>query len=246
MSGIVPIKEKLLQPNYLFALEFEEGWLFGVVIRRRLIHYAPYPLIDENGNTVDISAGGCQEEITLRDPRNPSDHLLKLPTSTNAGYPWIMHGSIGIKPEWILMYIRYPKGQTYAGQWPGLSSPRPRDGDKFAYVSYRESPYEEPTDWAELVIVPKQEPGFEFYNADPDRAHQPVLNLLFAVYWFRLLDPDDPDDAVIIGKIARREVPAAFLMAGVGNKPVSMGSELRKEWDAKPINLMDAKKLGRW
>lgn len=243
-TGVTPIRRKFLQPNYLFALEFYEGWVFGRVVRRRLVHYKPYPLIDESGSAIDIAAGDYQSEVTLRDPRNPANKILYLGAATNSGYPWVLHGSVGVKPQYILVYVRMPAGSDMAGRWPSLDPPRPKDGDRFAYFSERESPYDEPTDWAEMVIPPLKDVGFEFYNADPDRAHQPVLNLLFAVYWFQLLDPGRESHARLIGRIARREVPAAFFTVGFGDAPAEMGDKLRQEWGAKPMSLDEAASLG--
>ena len=244
MPGIRPIREKFLERNYLFATEFFEGWLFGRVVRRRICQYKPYPLIDENGSTVDIAASGYQSEIILRDPRNVANKVIYLPTTTNAGYPWIMHGSIGVKPQYIRVYVRFPAGADLAGKWPNLDPIRPKDGNAIGYISEKESPYDEPTDWVELVVPPLLDVGFEFYNTD-DRAHQPVLNLLFAIYWFKLLDPDKYADARLIGKIARREVPAAFFTIGFADRPIELGNTLTKDWKAKPLSLDEASELGR-
>ena len=94
------------------------------------------------------------------------------------------------------------------------------------------------------MVPPLLDVGFEFYNTD-SRAHQPVLNLLFAVYWFKLLDPDVPADARLIGKIARREVPAAFFTIGFADRPIELGGTLTEDWKAKPLSLDEASELGR-
>ncbi len=240
--GIIPIVEKFLQPNYLFALEFREGFIFGRVIRRRICHYKPYPLIDSNGNAIDISPSSYQSEIILRDPRNTANKILYLDSSTNSGYPWILHGSIGIKPEYIYMYPRFPSGKDIPGKFPNLDPVRPSSGDNLGYVSSNESPYEEPTDFIEYVIPPHQDIGFEFYNKDPDRSHQPVLNILFAVYWFEILTPDK--HGKLISKIASRDVPAAFMTVGFGDTPLDLGSTLRTDWKVTPMTLDEAISLG--
>jgi len=244
-TGIVPIYRKFLQNNYLFSLEFKEGHVFGRVIRRRICHYRPYPLIDKAGNAVVLSPSSHQTEIRLADPRNPADEILYLDSATNAGYAWIMHGSIGVKPPQIRMYPRFPEGKDIPGKFPNLSPIRPSSGDSFGYVSYDVSPYEEPTDYVEYVIPPLTHIGFEFYNEDPERSHQPVLNILFAVYWFQVLKPEEPAHARLIGKIARREVPAAFLTVGFGETPMELGGPVMEAWNAKPLSLDEASELGR-
>ena len=242
-GGIQPIRKKFLQPNYLFALEWREGFIFCRVIRRRICQYKPLPLVNERGEAIDIEPGGYVAEIALRDPRNPAREILYLDTATNSGYAWILHGSIGIMPEQIYMYPRFPAGSEIPGKFPGLDPIRPSQGDNLGYINYEKSPYEEPTDYVEFVIPPKLSVGFEFYNKDTERSHQPVLNVLFAVYWFQVLDPDEPWQRKLIGKIARREVPAAFLTVGWGDTPVELGGILVKEWSAKPLSLDEASEL---
>lgn len=241
-KGVIPIIEKFLQPNYLLALEFAEGFVFGRVVRRRICQYKPYPLVDATGSPVTISPGAYQPELTLRDPRNPANEILYLDSTTNSGYPWILHGSIGIKPAYVYMYPRFPSGKTIPGKFPNLDPIRPPSGDNFGYVSSSESPYEEPTDFVEYVVPPLQRIGFEFYNKDLNKAHQPVLNILFAVYWFQALKPDT--HSKLIGRIASRDVPAAFITVGFGDRPIELGAILTKDWDVKPMSLDEAVSLG--
>lgn len=240
--GIIPIMKKFLQPNYLFALEFREGFIFGRVIRRRICQYKPYPLIDTNGNPIDIAPLSYQSEISLVDPRNTAKDILYLDRTTNAGYPWILHGSIGIKPEYIYMYPRFPSGKDIPGKFPNLDPIRPSMGDNVGYVNSAQSPYEEPTDYIEYIIPPLLKIGFEFYNKDPDRSHQPVLNILFAVYWLDIFKPET--HGKLISKIALREIPAAFMTVGFGDTPIDFGDALRKEWGIEPMKLDEAITLG--
>lgn len=241
-KGVIPIIKKFLQPNYLLALEFKEGFVFARVIRRRICHYKPYPLIDIKGNPINIPPSTYQEEISLRDPRNLANEILYLTRTTNAGYAWIFHGSIGIKPEYIYMYPRFPSGREIPGKFPNLDPIRPNAGDDLGYVSSNESPYEEPTDFIEYVIPPLQKIGFEFYNKDLNRAHQPILNILFAVYWLQILKPRM--HGKLISKIASRDVPAAFLTVGFGDTPIELGDILMRDWDVKPLSLDEAIALG--
>jgi len=240
--GIRPIWEKILQNNYLFALEFSEGFVFGRVIRRRPCIYKPWALIDSDGTAITISASSHQSELRFRDPRNTEDDILYLGTSTNSGYAWILHGSIGIKPEQILMYPRFPETTDIPGKFPSIDPIRPDQGDKTGYVNSLYSPYETPTDFVEYVIPPLQHLGAEYYNTDPNLNLRPVMHLLFAVYWFQILKPSTHRS--LIGKIATREVPAAFLTVGWGKKPVEMGGILKDDWKVEPISLEEAATLG--
>jgi len=238
--GVKPITERILDKNYLFALEVSEGFLFGRTVRRRICQWKPYNLIDSAGNAVDIPASGHQSELWFRDPRNTQNDILYLDTATNSGYPWFFHGAIGIKPHQIWMYLKFPSGGEIPGKFPNIDAIRPDSGDPVGYINELNSPYDNPTDHVEIVILPRKRIGAEYYNTD-DRAHQPVLNLYFALYWVQLFDPEKQPR--IIGRIARREVPAAFLTYGFGDTPVELGDKLKSEWDAKPIKLEEACEL---
>ena len=242
MAVGVPIHEKFLNNNYLVAIEFKQGFVFGRVIRRRICQYKPYKLIDSNGIAVDIPPSTHVGEFRFRDPRNTDVDILYLDSATSGGYAWIMHGAIGIKPEYVRMYLRIPEGKDIPGKFPAIDPIRPKMGDDVGYVSSLESPYECPTDFAEIVIPPMVHVGAEYYNTDPARSHQPVLNLLFCVYWLQLLDPDKHGQ--LIGAIATRKIPATFLTTGVGDTPLDLPTSVLREWAVEPLSLDEASTLG--
>jgi len=242
-KGIIPIVEKFLLPNHLLALEFNEGWIFGRIVRRRLMHYKPYSLINASGTTVDIAASSAQGELYLRDPRNYAVDILYLDKSTDEGLPWILHGAIGWKPHQILVYPRIPEGKDIPGKFPNIDPIQPSAGDLTGYYSGVESPYDEPTDWMEYVIPPGIRVGHEWYNKDASRAHNPVANILFALYHFQLFVPMIVTPAPqnqIIRDIALRRIPAAFLTVGDTSGPLDLGTNLKEDWKATPISLEDA------
>jgi len=242
LTGVIPIEKKFLQPNYLFAMQFREGWIFGRVIRRRICQYKPYSLIDSAGNTVDIAADSAQAELRFRDPRNTDVDILYLDTSTNAGWPWFLHGGIGIKPQQIYMYPRFPEGKDIPGKFPNIDPIKPSAGDLVGYVNSLKSPYEEPTDFFEYVIPPKLHIGAEYYNKDDALAHNPVMNLLFCVYWFEALTKTK--HPALIRAIAARTTPAAFFTVGFGDLPQELGNALREDWKVEPMRLSEALTLG--
>lgn len=241
--GITPIKEKILQPNFLLVLEFSEGFIFSRVVRRRICGYKPWPLINAAGDIMDIPASSHQAELRFRDPRSPEDDILFLDTSTNAGFPWLLHGSIGIKPSQISMYPRFPEGKEIPGRFPNIDPVRPSGGDDFGYVDSLRSPYEEPTDFVEYVIPPGTRLAAEYYNHDSERAHQPVMNLFFAVYWFQTLTKEE--HGRLISDIAARRIPATFLTVGFGDVPHELGGTLARDWDVRPMSLDEALEGGR-
>jgi len=244
-KGISPIVERLLLPNHLMALEFREGWLFARVVRRRLLHYKPYSLIDSAGTVINIAATSTQAEVWLRDPRNPKNDILYLDTTTDTGFPWLLHGAIGWKPHQVFVYPRIPEGSDIPGKFPNLDPIKPSAGDFTGYYSGHESPFDDPTDFMEYVIRPQIHIGHEFYNQD-NRAHNPVANILFALYHFQLFKPTLAGVAPhnrIIRDIALRHVPAAFLTVGFTSRPLDLGDTVIKDWDAVPIKLDEAQAL---
>jgi hypothetical protein len=236
--GVKPIREKLLEPNYLFAIEWREGFLFGRVIRRRICQWKPYNVVKSDGSVVSILPATHQDELWFRDPRNPANDILYLDTATNNGRPWFFHGAIGIKPHQVRMYLRFPEGKDIVGKFPNVDPIRPGSGDPLGYVDELNSPYEDPTDHVEIVIPPMVHAGAEYYNTDLTRIHQPVLHLYFALYWVQLFTKDK--NGTIIRKIANREVPAAFLTVGFGDVPYELGDKLKEAWKVQPISLEEA------
>ena len=246
--GIVPITQKFLQNNYLMALGFREGFIFGRVIKRRICMYKPWSLIDANGNAVDIAeysyaAQGC---LRFRDPRNTQNDILYLDSETDQGYPWILHGAIGIKPNVIQCYLRYPEAQDIPGKFPNIDPIVPSAGDRTGYFNGLVSPYEYPSDFCEIVLPPKIHIGAEYYNREYEVdglvAHRPTMNLLFSVYWFDALNKDR--HARLISKIAKREVPAAFFSIGLGDVPLTYGGDYERHWGVTALSLDEAINLG--
>ena len=241
-KGIVPIVQKFLMNNHLFALEVSEGFLFGRVVRRRIMHYKPYSLITSAGVIVDIAASGAQAELWLRDPRNTAVDILYLDVCTDKGFPWFLHGAIGWKPHQIFVYPRIPEGSNIPGKFPHIDAIQPSAGNLTGYYSGVESPYDEPTDFMEYIIPPKMHVGHEFYNKD-DRAHNPVANILFALYHVQIFKPEKvgvgPHNR-IIRDIALRHIPAAFFTVGFTSEPYSLGVTVIKDWQAEFLTLDEA------
>lgn len=231
LKGIIPIQKKFLQRNQTFALEVREGFIFGRVIRRRICQWKPWPLIDANAATVDITNLTTQAELRFRDPRNPANSLLLLKSSTDSGWPWFFHGAFGIDPQYINMYLRYPEGDIIPGKFPNIDPIRPQAGDNISMLNSLVSPYEQPTDFNEVIIIPTKEIGAEYYNVDEIRRHNPVLNILFCLYWVQLFRYDTHPSLIADMALKRYEgAKATFLQHGFGNQPEELGPQLAKDW----------------
>lgn len=242
-DGIVPIASKFLQPNYLFALEFGDGWLFGRVVRRRICRFKPYVVIDESGNTVSIDSGSHEGVYRFNDPNDTDKDIVYLDAATSSGYPWFIHGSLGVKPSGIRVYLRLPEDGAVLGAIPNLTAPQPSKGVNYAYVDSEVSPYESPTDYAEYVVLPKIHLGAEYYN-EGDKTVIPVVNLFFCVYWVTFFDPRKARHRERISRIANREVPAAFMTVGFATRPLDLAEVLTgDDWNVELISMEEAMNL---
>ncbi|KKL93707.1 hypothetical protein LCGC14_1871940, partial [marine sediment metagenome] len=176
-----------------------------------------------------------------RDPRNTQNDVLFLSEEGDQGLPWILHGGFGIKPNWINVYFRFPEAQDIRGRFPNLDPVSPPAGDNTGYINGLISPYEKPMDTSEIIITPKQHVSAEYYNKDPDYAHQPVINLIFVVYWFQALSRSM--HKTLIADIAMRRKPAAFFTVGFGQDPISYDGMLETAWNETVMTLEEAAAL---
>lgn len=243
--GIIPIEEKFLRNNEEFALEFREGFVFGRVIRRRICQYKPYPLIDSNGLPVLILPNTTQPELRFRDPRNSQNAILYLESTTKVGLPWFFHGAFGLKPNAINMYLRYPEGDVIPGKFPAVDPIRPAAGDDISALNGIVSPFEQPTDYHEVVIAPQQHISAEYYNKDLLRAFQPIINIYFALYFAQIYKAET--QPMQIANIAARKYEgdkANFLTVGFGDQAEDIAPQVSKDWGVTPMNLDDAMSLG--
>jgi hypothetical protein len=245
--GIRPIRERFLNTTNMFALLFEEGLVYGHVIQREILKFKPLHLEDESGAAVSIAARAAGSDITIRDPRQTSQNMLG---GTNmrakwGEFPQILHGAIGFGPYNFRAYVRYPdKSGANMGLWPTTGSPVVSNGDKLANIDSDDSPYHEPTDAAEMVVVPGKDISIQFFNvrssgADfsqtPD-SQQPILNLSFARYKFEILKPGDVRSNILIRKMMYGEMEGNFriLPVGFGENLIKFDStDLSLRWGSK-------------
>jgi len=211
----------------------------------RICQYKPWPLIDANGDEVDIRYLSHQAELRFRDPRNPSNDILYLDTTTNAGRPWFYHGAFGIRPQQVYMYLRYPEGDIIPGKFPNIDPIQPSAGDDISPINSLVSPYEQPTDYVEVIIQPGVHLAAEYYNKDEVRNHQPVLNILFCLYWVQFFKAETHPTLISDIALKRYEgAKAVFFKSGFGDFPHDLGPQLAKDWGVVPMSLDEAAALG--
>lgn len=240
-GGVVSIERRFLYPNFLFGLIFQEGYVFGRILRRSIMQYKPFDQLGllQPGSTQmtfpsalfqnnQISPQNTtQTDVILASGLSPADlhDVLYIPTAepdVNA-FPFL-HGAIGVKPSYVRVYPRYPQNESFMGKWPSLNPPQPQNGDPFAYFDGVESPYDTPTDFRQLVIPPGLHMSFQFFLPPQYDQVQPLLNLRFAFYVSQLFDPiDGPDwQKNLVGMIATSKVRSTFLTVGSGEQPLSI------------------------
>lgn len=222
-NGIKPIDSKFLDSGDLFALKFQEGYVFLSVENREIAKYRPYSNLEDLGSQSNLSSG--QQRL---DEPNDSDDILYVPSDDDLT---VIHTGIGIKPHFIRMYTRYPEEEGILGTIPNLAAPSSRAGDPYGYVDGYDSPYDQPTDALELWIPPKSHLSFDFYNPDVDQ-HEPILNIRMAEYKVNLVDPRSDID------VARRVLspgsPMPVNPVGTVDKQVTF--RLQNEWGVTPMS----------
>ena len=131
------------------------------------------------------------------------------------------------------------------GKFPNIDPIRPALGDNITPLNGLNSPYEQPTDYIEIIIQPGIEIGCEYYNIDEERNHQPVLNLLFALYWVQFFQRNTHPTQIADIALRRYEgAKATFLTVGFGDHPHDIGDDLKKSWKVTPLSLDEAATLG--
>lgn len=259
--GIQPIYRKFLQPNYLFALRFDEGYLFGRVLDRELLTWDPYDqlgMVQPNSNIQNFPTSQYPAGTNAISPQNGSmtDTVLAANQSlvnlhdilfVPVGKSVLLHGAIGIKPNYVFCYARYPLASSYFGRWPAVQPPQPANNDQFARFSGYDSPYEEPTDVVELMIPPGIDTSYQFTIQGKYPPVQPLLKLRFAYYNVQVFNPSgQPYEQNLIGAIARRSAPAAYFTCGPAQYPIGFAqtNQANNFPGVSPIPLTTALTLG--
>lgn len=260
--GIRSIRDRFLSPGNLFGLQFNDGIIFGHVLRREPLKYKPLRVTDESGTVLTVAAQAASDEIVIKDPRSSTKTVLggsDLKPKWGK-YPQLLHGSVGVFPNNFQMYVRYPtKAGNLHGVWPTTSPQDAGAGDELGNVDGDDSPYHDPTDALELVLVPGADPSFRFFNtrssATDEKAdsEQPVLNAQFARYGFEILNPllrgaEVPTNAVrramkkranvLIRKIMFGEFEDRFrwLPVGSGESLIDMPGDLVTRWRSEGVS----------
>jgi hypothetical protein len=217
-----PIDEKFLDRRDFFGLKFRDGYVFFEIEDWELIQYKPYTQLSTVTSRSNLGSTRLEDSA--------GDDILHMSGNKEK----IIHGSIGIDPAMMRMYTKYPEDSGTKGTWPNLTSPSSNNGNDYGYVNGQDSPFEQPTQDAELFIPPEVHLSFDFYNTDNNDDRQPVLNLRFREYDVNILNPDNSrDKRVITDRIMTPGSPVPIAPAGAISSKMSFN--LEREWGVQAI-----------
>lgn len=233
-----PIGQRWAEEDELLGVRFGQGWLFSRVIargRRTFKHYSGV------GN-IDVSAARNAAEASLTVTiSGQAVSILKL----NTEKPFLYHGSIGIFPAHIQAIVRQPAAKTALGKFQNVGTEVNFSGSASTrYYSFdgEMSPYERPTEAAELIIPPNMEVGFEWYDPGQYDA-EPTLKLMFMMYELQILRPNSRKrtwENLIIKLMAQKRIRAKFRTCGDVEHPADLPDNTKKDWGEEhlPLNLI--------
>lgn len=227
-DGQTLIDEKFLSRRDLFALEFTEGLVFLEVRDWEFLQYRPYDGVDT------ISAQSSKGETILQDGNG--DEIVYM----DKGVEKVLHGSIGVYPNTMRMYTRYPEGSKKLGTWPNLNTASSSSGDDYGFISGEDSPYKTPTDELELFVPPGVEISHEFFNPE-DRPREPKLNLRFRKYKINALDWNNDGHKKSIKRILSPGSPMPIAPVGTFDNKYSY--DLQDTWGVRPMPRSQAFKI---
>lgn len=230
---VTSIEEKFLENNNLLALEFREGWLFSRILRGTRIDY------DRHGEVGRILTTATLDAKRFETPA-PAKDILYIEAVTP---PSIIQAAIGISPSMIRAYIHHPEEGTVIGKPPNLDPASYQSGDTYGYISGRQSPYDDPSDFRELWITPQVHITAEWYNPDT-YDHEPLINIKAKLYSLDIFNPNGDDyEKHMIRVMAQRKVPCAFESVGNPQNLLGYKEKYKTDWGVEPISIREAARL---
>lgn len=220
-SGLQSIENKFLRSGDLFAIKFNQGYVFLSVETWEQPDYKPYSRLGSVSSSSNL--GYTQLEDSA------SDDILYV----EDGEAKVKHAAIGHRPAILRRYTRYPEGEQPLGSINNIGSPSSQNGDDFGNVDGVESPYEEPTDKRELMIPPGVHVDFDFFNPDSE-SHTPILNIKFREYNVIPLRPSRQNDRNKMKGILSPGSPMPIFPAGTKDRQIDY--TLDNSWGVEPLS----------
>lgn len=180
-----------------------------------------------------LAASGSQNGYEIQDANNQK--LLEVPYQHRKFM--LLQSVIGMNPPWIRVYPEFPSGHKL-GRIPGIDPIQ--TGNQYGFKTGEDSPFMEPSDALEFFSVYGFSPTFSFYNPHETKKAQPVMRIHQIKSRVEPLDPSEPADAELIGKMARGLAAVRLVSFGPIEDPAAW-----KDIDGwpDPIELEKAKSL---
>lgn len=240
MAQFTPVSSKWLPENHRFALGWKGDrdieYTFHRVLGRQFNRFRPF-----QNNINAISSLGNQQSVLLKDSQ--SNDILQV-SQENAS-KIIKHVGIGIGPDNVRVYYRYPDGVSL----PKVDNTSPTNvGNDKGFLTGFDSPYGEPTDAMEFFFPYSITASFNFYNpVSFDKLASgiwPKLNIEIMQYRVEQLSPSDPFDGQLISAMARGQAQVRLFTIGPPDSPTEYPGSLTSLWNVQPITLRAARRLG--
>lgn len=225
-KGVDKITDKFLGTGDLFAIRFNEGYVFCEITGWQQIKYAPLSQFSE------VSS---QSSTGFQRLEHDGDDIL----FTEKRKKKIKHAAIGHSPSIFRRYTNYPEDEVRLRKLENIGAPSA--GDDYGYVDGDDSPYNGPTDAEELWIPPGNHLNFNFYNPDND-AHTPVVSIVMREYNINPLDPNKAGNKNAIKRIMSPGSPIPIAPAGSVDRQTRY--ELTEFWGVSPMSADEARSLG--
>ncbi len=204
-------EDLFLEEGFVFALQFDEGWVVGRVTGREVTNLAPYQL------AASLAAGTATAAW---------DELLAAGTQTRQLEPpdsaIINHAFWGVSNPKVRIYLQYMSRQNRLS----LINTERVVGGPVGYIEGAESPYGGPfSRRTELFVVDELYPAFMAYNPLADAMGVINMSLSIARYHYQLIKSQSEVRAILLGERRRK----LHTMGGIDPSPIKLPKWLRDQ-----------------
>jgi hypothetical protein len=222
-------KVRWIDEGHRLGLIFSDGvqWIRCLTIEKLTYRSWMY------GFNLLAAVTGSQTSVEVKD--SAAQRLLEVPEAYKQ--KMLLQYALGVNPPGLRVYPEFPSGHKI-GRVPGIDPIAV--GNEYGFKTGEDSPFMEPSDALEFFSIYGFSPIFNFYNPHETKKAQPVFSIHMVKANIEILDPRNPVDADLIGKMARGIIPTRLVSMGPVEEPASWKSI--DGWP-NPITMEESKKL---